>query len=230
MGNVALTSMVRVSITLGMSAFVSLACACPNGVPAGLQSTVVSESMVANGLPMAVLQVSSKVSAKLTIQNVETAWKEGGFEPRRRVAGEWLVVSASSEKCLTTLQLVERNGAFGYLSVSKPDKHKEMLGLELKKLLPAGVDVVSVVETLDQGRTGFTAVLLSDISSVVLRDMWLRQLKRQDWEELKANSIQTGKSADMSERVRGQKGRQQISIVIWNDAQTKAVLSVAEAL
>ena len=89
---------------------------------------------------------------------------------------------------------------------------------------------MSVVETLDQGRTGFTAVLLSDISSVVLRDMWLRQLKRQDWEELKANSIQTGKSADMSERVRGQKGRQQISIVIWNDAQTKAVLSVAEAL
>ena len=213
---------------LGISACPAFAC--PGGIPAGLQSTVVSESMVANGLPMAVLQVSSKTSAKVTIQNVETAWKEGGFEPRRHTAGEWLVVSAMSDKCLSTLQLVERNGAFGYLSVSKPDRHKDMLNGGLKNVLPDGVDVVSVVETHDQGRVGFTAVLLANMSSIALRDTWLRHLQRQDWQDLKANTLKTGRTADTSERVRGQKGRQQISIVIWNETPARAVLSIAEAM
>ena len=185
--------------------------------------------MVVNGLPMSILQVRGQGRPQEAVQRTELAWKESGYDTRRHVAGEWLVVSAASDRCVTTLQLVERGGAYGYLSVSQPDKGQPQPGKALQRLLPAGLTVESAIESRDQGRNGVTAVLGAERQSPQeVRDALLRRLQGQDWQALKAQRIrQPGMQAD-SERVTGQKGRQQLVVVIWRDTRTQAVLSLSE--
>jgi len=204
--------------------------ACPIKPPEGTQGVAVGEELVVNGLPVSVLNVVSRMKPGELLSRTQEAWKEGGYDTRRHVVGEWQVVSAASPTCVTTLQLTERNGSFGYLAVSTPDRQRAPIGPELQAILPKGLNVESAVETRDQGRAGFTVIMTSSIDSEQLRDAFIGALQKRNWEAIGAHRIRRPGDKLDAEKITAQRDRQQLSVLIWRDLKPQVVLNLSEAL
>lgn len=210
----------------------TLAMACPMKLPEGLSGVSVGEDMIVDGLPVSIVQVQGTQEAQATLQRVERDWREAGYDTRRHTAGEWLVVSAATDTCLTTLQLVDRHGATGYFSVSRPQKMEPALPKVLRALVASPLTVESALQSQDQGRAGFTAVLAADQSPTAARDTLVRRLTQEGWRSISVHRVSKPEQALRAERVTAQQGRRLVSIVIWDDEQrrTRAVLSLSDAL
>jgi hypothetical protein len=201
--------------------------ACPAAVPAGLGSEPVGETLVVNGLPMTIRQVTAKEAPAAVLDRVEQAWKDERFQVRRERAGEWDIVAAGSADCLATLQLIARDGSFGYFGVSQPAREQPWLPKRLSVKLPGGIELNSSVSSVDSGRRGTTVSFSTKRSIGDIDSYFLRHLNDSGWQAVSSHELrgQGGKNARV---VSGQKGRELVSIVLWHDGMTRAMLNLSE--
>lgn len=204
------------------------ALACPATLPAGLGSEPVGETLVVNGLPMTIRQVTAKESPAAVLDRVEQAWKDEKYDVKRQRAGEWDIVAAGSEACLATLQLIARQGSFGYFGVGQPAREQPWLPKRLSVTLPGGIELNSTVSSTDSGRRG-TTVSFSTRRTVDDIDAYFqRHLGATGWQAVSSHELR-GDSRKRARIVSGQKGREQVSIVLWHDGMTRALMNLAEA-
>jgi hypothetical protein len=204
------------------------AIACPSAVPPGLRGESVGEETVVNGLPMTIKQVTGKESPEDLLARVEKLWSDDRYDVRRQRVGMWDMVSARSAKCNTTLQLIDRGGSFGYFAVSHPTRSTAWLPKQVGVPLPSGVTLSSTVSTVDGGRSGHTIAFSTKRSVGDINDYFLTELDRTGWQAVTSHEMQMGQDNN-ARVVSGQKEREQISVVLWDDGLTRAVLSLSES-
>lgn len=206
------------------------ALSCPWAVPAGLHGVDVAQSLVVNGLPMAVTQVEGREPAAELLDRTEKAWKEAGYAVKRSQAAGWEIVSALSEQCLATLQLTPRNGAFGYLAISRPARSTAPTLASFGLALPASVTVGSQVASDDGGRRGLTLALRSDRPLDELSRHFMEDLARRDWSGIRPHRVVHGPSGKASQLIQAQRGRQQVQLMLWSEGGTQALMTLSDSL
>lgn len=202
--------------------------ACPEKLPSGMSAATVAESLVVNGLPLSILQVKSAEPVEQLLQRIEKDWTAAGYAVKRNQAEGWKVLSALSERCLTTLQLAERDGAFGYLAVNR-------LGQPFKTGLPAapmprGARLLSTVLSDDDGRKGSTSMISSTQSVQELTEFYKRRLAAENWSGVHAMGSMGRDQRYQGMSVSAQRGRERIVVVIVNDEGSKVVVNLATEL
>ena len=208
-------------------AWPALALACPDKVPAGMTAVTVAESVAVNALGVSILQVQSRQSAASVLERLEKEWTEAGFDVRRNSAEGWDVLAALSEKCLVTLQLVERAGAFGYLAVNQRTT-KVARGPDLPT--PPGARQLSNVVSDDDGRRAVTAVFATSESVNALAEYYKQRLGDEKWDAVKAVGTMGRDGRFAGAAVSAQRGRDRIEVVIVKDEGSKVVINLATAL
>lgn len=203
--------------------------ACPQDVPAGLKGEPVGEQLVVNGLPMTVRQVQGRGQAAELLDQLARDWAGEGYEVKRSRAGHWDVLAARSPDCLATLQLIERDGLFGYFGVSRPQQARaQWLPRHLGVTLPGGVQLNSVVSGKDGGRQGHTIGFSSRRSLDDLDQFFLRQLDGAGWQGVSSHEVRSG-AARRARIVSAQKAGAQFSLVLWEeDRSSRALLNLSE--
>lgn len=206
-----------------------VAAPCPEKVPEGLSPVHVGSDVITNGLAMAITQVSGKGKVDSVLDRVESDWSTAGYDVRRNVAAGWKVVSARGKGCLVTLQLVNRDGVFGYLTRSK-SATTVITPAKMGVVLPRDATVTSSVASEDDGRRGLTLSLTSSSDVDKIRDFFTSKLVDQDWKAVRAHRIDDGRSGKSMQFVSAQRGRQQVEIVIWREQSSQIVMTVSDAL
>ncbi len=214
---------------LALSAAVPLfAGACPQQVPAGLKPAVVGDNLRVDGMRLSILLVEGAEQSAAVLDRVERAWRAEGFDVKRSGAAGWSIVSALSERCLTTLQLGEKGSAKGYLAVNPLARGKVDA-----PLAPPGAQLLSSVSSKeDDGRRGTIAALVSQQPVDKLREFYMYRLRADRWDSVRADSAgrEGGTSRAKPVIVSAQRGRERIEVVLWRDMQTHIVVNQAEAL
>ena len=227
--------MLKRFVLLAAFALIASACnACPTAVPNGLRFEPVGEQLVVNGLPLTIRQVTAEQSRAEVLERVEQEWIEAKWDVRRSRSGDWDIVSARSASCLATLQLVDRKGAFGLFGVSRaPSRAESVAAARQSVRLPGGVVVDSSVASVDGSRRGTTIAFSSKRSADDIDAYFVTQLDKDGWQAVSSHQVRSGSSSGASNRARivtAQKGREQVSIVLWEEGATRALLNVSEAL
>jgi hypothetical protein len=204
--------------------------ACPSRAPAGMTVTPVGDEVSANGMAMALSQVQGSESAEAVLAHTEKVWKEEGYDVRRAQAAGWTILAAKSAQCLTTLQLVERKGAFGYLARSRKPAGAVPGAAAMGVPLPPDAQVTSSVGSVDDGRKGVVLALSSHQSTDELNRYFMEELARNGWSATRSHRISNRKTGAESIFVTAQRRREQVEIVMWREQATQVVLAVSEAL
>lgn len=224
------TGLARLSLLTYLLLSCAAARACPAQVPPGLSAIAVGSKIVVNGLSMAINQVQGPGTAAGVLDRVEKAWKEGGYEVRRGAAAGWETVSAKGNKCLVTLQLVNRKGVFGYLARSTPAIAAPLTPRSFGLAVPADAKVDSSVASDDDGRKGLVVTMSSSRSLDQLNEFFMRQLGESKWSSLRSHKIVDPANGAESLLVSAQRGRNQLELVMWPEGRTRIVMTVSEAL
>jgi hypothetical protein len=203
-------------------------CACPEKLPAGMNAVTVGESVVVNGIGMSILQVESREKVGALFARIEKEWTDAGYAVKRNQAEGWNVLSALSDKCMTTLQLVDRPAAFGYMAVNRLAK-PFATGLPAAPV-PGGAKVLSTVLSDDDGRKGSTTMLSSTQSVEQLSEFYQRRLSEDKWSGVHAMGTMGTDNRYKGMSVSAQRGRERIEVVIVRDEGSKVVVNVATEL
>lgn len=221
--------LVRLALAL-LVTHAPLAAACPTNVPGGLQSEPVGEEIVANGLPMRIRQVTSKEAVSDILDRAEQQWKDDRYVVTRQHVGNWDVVSARSGECNTTLQLMDRNGAtVGYFGVADPKRQADWLPKKLKIKLPGNIELGSTVASNDSGRSGMTIAFSTKRSVMDINDYFMHALQDAGWTALRSHELRKSPT-ELARVVSAQREHDQVSIVLWDDGRTRAIVNISEAL
>lgn len=203
---------------------------CPTKVPAGLTSTSVGDNLVVDGTNMSIVQVQGQVAAAKVMAQTQAEWVKAGYAVKRNSAAGWEILSALGHRCMVTLQLVERNGSFGYLSSNHAGRGKALTVQSARMPVPANATILSTVASDDDGRLGLTVALSTPESLERLALQLHRQLERANWRAItmqKALQTNTGaRSLTMS----AQRDRRRIDITAWPDGDSKVVMVVSTPL
>lgn len=202
---------------------------CPDRVPDGLQAVPVGKDVVANGLSMTITQVQGKDGVAQVLDRTERLWKEAGYQVKRSSTAGWQVLSAVGERCLATLQLVPRNGSFGYLARSR--KAVQVSGLSGMGLaLPPGAKLQSTVAGEDDGRRSVVLALNASQSPDSLNNFFMEQLHDKKWTAIRSHKVTDRKRGATMLFLSAQRERRQVEIVIWPERGSQVVMTVADAL
>jgi hypothetical protein len=202
--------------------------ACPQKLPSGMTSNTVGENVVVNGIGLQILQVESKEDVKTLFARLEKEWGEAGFAVKRNQAEGWSVLSALSDKCLTTLQLTDGRGSAGYLAVNRFAKP---FAVRLPSApVPSGATVLSNVLSDDDGRHGSTTLLSSTQSVDALADFYVKKLSADGWQAVRPMGMKGSDNKYRGMNISAQRGRDRIDVVIVNDEGSKVVVNLAQSL
>jgi hypothetical protein len=204
--------------------------ACPAHLPDKFAAVQVADNAVLNGLAMSITQLESADSVDRLLSRTEKLWADEGHKPRRGKVAGWQVLSVAGEGCITTLQLVSRDGAFGYFTRSRKANTAAITPQSMGIPIPADAKVASSVASNDDGRKGLVMAMNSSRSPEELSMFFMEQLTLNKW-----SGVQTHRITDRSNKVRSlfinaRRDRAQIEIVIWPERSAQIVLSVSEAL
>lgn len=202
--------------------------ACPQNPPAGMSATRVGEDVVVNGITVSMMQVRGRESTAVVFARLEKQWAEAGYKVKRNTAANWAVLSALSEQCMTTLQLVDEGGASGYFAVNRLDK--PAAAVAVLPALPPGAQVLSSVVSDDDGRPGTTLALSSKQPLESVSAFFVGSLRNDKWEGVRSDIEVDQNMQARSALVSGQRGRRRVDIMIWRDRETKIVVTVADSL
>ena len=200
--------------------------ACPQRVPAGLTPTVVGKDIRVDALNLSILKVSGAETGGAVLARVERAWRAEGYQVKRNRAAGWDIVSALGERCLSTLQLAEQGIAEGFFAVNPLTRARAS-----KPPAPPGARVMSAVTSKeDDGRRGTIAALVSNQPVDALREFYMQQLRRDNWDSVRADARGTNEGRSDSVVVSAQRGRERIEVVLWREVQSHIVVNQAETL
>lgn len=202
-----------------------IATACPEKVPNGMSATSVADKVMVNGMALSILQVESREAVPAVLERLEKEWTEAGYAVRRNQAQGWNVLSALSEKCMTTLQLIDQGGSFGYLAVNRL---KKPTSLRDPAPIPNGAKVLSTVTSEDDGRKGSTVLLESSQSVEDLVTFYKRRLADEQWGSVRASGMMGRDQRFTGASVSAQRGRERIEVVIRREAGSKVVVNLAQ--
>lgn len=203
--------------------------ACTASLPQGLSAAPVGSDVVADGLAMTISQVQGREDPAAILQRTEAAWKEAGYDVRRSETAGWQVLSALGQRCLLTLQLTQRNGAFGYLARgSKAAVALSAAGMGIAP--PPGASITSSVASNDDGRRGLVLAMSSSQSLDQLNQYFLEQLASKHWSAARSHKVIDKRSGASSLFLSAQRERQQVEIVLWPERGTQIVMTVSDAL
>jgi hypothetical protein len=198
--------------------------ACPRSADRALTGAAVGQDMVVNGLPVQIQQVSAREDPRAIIERVEAAWRSSGFDVKRRVVGPWMVVSALSNECLATLQLI------GFFAISQPDKARPV-AVKRDLPLPPGAHVVSTVSAKDGARASTTTTVAAKSSVNDTRDHFLSGLTGAGWDSVRAHGLRRPGSMSDAQVLSAQRGAEMVQVVIFTaHGATTAIISRAESL
>lgn len=221
----------RALIACSCALSVSLAAAetCPNAVPEGLKATPVADQVAVHGLTMAVSQVEGKISAKTVLERTHERWKREGRDVKRNSAAGWDILATMGKGCLVTLQLIERNGAFGYFARSRDGKPAALTPASFGVKLPPGARVDSSVASEDDGRKSLVLSMSSQRSVDELNAFFMQHLAAADWQATRSHKVRAPSGNEML-LVSAQKKRERIQIMIWPERASQIVMTISEAI
>jgi len=124
------------------------------GAPESLRLESVGEEIRVNGTPMLVRHFESSQSAEAVLEYMERDWSAAPWSApvHHSTLGDWSILNQDIGDRHRSVQVRETSpGSIeGLLAVTSPALHREPV---LSIRLPAALSTVSVVDSVDQGRT-----------------------------------------------------------------------------
>jgi hypothetical protein len=152
----------------------------------------VAESMVMNGVPMTVRQMTSDKRPAELIAFYRQAWTQAGQpSPLEYPVEPWQVVAVARGRCFYTFQVQAKgSGSTGFLAISHaPGPVRATPGGRFP--MPGGTDVINDIAHNDLGKTGRTLFLRNGLSlegnAVFFRD----NMTDQGWTVLAEKRVNT---------------------------------------
>jgi hypothetical protein len=224
----------RIAIIAGLGLacplLVSAAPGCPKDVPKGLSAVAVGGHVAVSGLAMAINQVQGGESAATVLTRTAAEWTQAGHIIRRGKTHGWEVLSAMGDKCLVTLQLMDRKGSFGYLARSVPATGAAPSTRALGVPLPPDARLASSVASEDDGRKGLVVTASSAQTMDALNRYFIEQLSDHKWSTPRSHKIVNRKTGVDTLFLSARRERKQVEIVMWSERGTQIVMTVAESL
>ncbi len=220
----------RAVLALAILFYIPAVFACPKRLPDGLAGTPVSQDTVVNGMTLSVIQVESRIASAEVLERTAKAWTAAGFDVKRNMAAGWDTVAAISKDCLATLQFSKTSGAVGYFTVGYPKPAVVLTAASLGVVLPSDIKILSTVESVDSGRRGLTLAMTSMRPLQQLTQLMAEDLVRQGWTGVRPFGVLDAETKKYSQSISAQKGRQQVQIMMWSEAETLMVMTIADSL
>ena len=152
-------------------------------LPDSLKLAAVGESMRVNGVPMTVRAFVSNAPAGQLLDQVTEQWKRqpGSAEVKRTDSKAWLILNQTVGEQHRSLQ-VRTNAAGrseGYVAVSSPSQARTP---KLEVRLPAQVEAVSIVDSVDRGHASQQVLAVSRRSAEATAAALEASLKADGWQ------------------------------------------------
>jgi hypothetical protein len=123
------------------------------GAPESLRLESVGEEIRVNGTPMLVRRFEASQSADAVLKYMEREWSAApsSMPIRHSTLGEWIILNQDIGDRHRSVQVRETSpGSIeGLLAVTSPALHRDPV---LSIRLPSGLSMVTVVDSIDQGR------------------------------------------------------------------------------
>lgn len=208
----------------------TVALACPVKTPASLSATVVASDVITSGRTMRIEQVRSRESVEAVFAEGTRLWSEAGYKVGRTKMPGWEVLSASSANCVATLQLTNRDGTNGYLARGKKSLAAPDTAAAHGVPLPRDARVMSSVQTNDDGRRGLVITLTSSSSMDEINRFFMEGMHNNKWASLRSHKVTNPKTKITSLFLTGQRAREQVDIVAWDDNGTHVLMTIVDSL
>lgn len=147
--------------------------------PSGARLSWVSQNMMVNGIPMAILQVDSDRNPASMIAHYRTQWSQSGQVTEYPV-GAWQAIATARARCFYTFQTKPvGTGSTGFLSVSTA--LKKPAANPPKFPMPANSQVITDIEHKDDFKNGRTVFLRNDLTLDSNAIFYRNNLADQGW-------------------------------------------------
>ena len=206
-----------------------MAGACPEQLPPKMTAAAVGDDLAVNGMPVSILYVQGPEPVATVFAQLEKVWREAGYDVRRNTLPGWSVLSALSDKCMTTLQLQGQSGSAGYLAVQR--RAPSALAARPSVPMPPGATVLSVVDSNDQGRKATITALKTWQPLTAVREFFVHRLREERWGAVRADVAMSDRNlGPQAVVVSAQRGNQRIEVVLWRDGDTWIVINAGATL
>ncbi len=155
-------------------------------VPRNSKLTLIASQIAINGLPMAIVQVSSTLSPKTFLQFYSKSWIGADGKPRyvRYPLGHWQVIAHAQGGCFYTVQVQARGGnSVALIGVSRPG-HASASAINLNVTAPGDARVLTHMVSEDGGKLGDTWLLYTANPPVAVANFYTRTMQAQGWARL----------------------------------------------
>lgn len=174
-----------------------LACLMPAGIvraggwpemeaPPRARVQAVAEDMKYNGVPMRIRKFTSDASAESVLAFYRQRWNEGAkLKPVLNTLGEWQIIGRQSGDYYQTVQVKPREsgGSEGLLGATKLPSLTERPNVDTNFPRMPGTQVISDVDSSDDGRVAKTLILKNDHSVTSNVSFYQSTMPTQDWRQ-----------------------------------------------
>jgi hypothetical protein len=150
-------------------------------LPGSLELETVGDSLRMNGTPMLIRAFRSRQSSETLLREVEANWTlHPDHQPvHRNSIPNWIVLNQTIGERHRSFQVREQDGITqGFVAVTSP---KETLEPTLIVRLPAQVQPMQVIDSVDAGRVSQQVIAVSQRSVDVTAAVFGQALKAQRW-------------------------------------------------
>jgi len=185
--------------------------------PPGARVQSVAEEMKYNGVPMRIRQFTSEGTVDNVLWFYRQKWTEGG---KRKIAtntvGGWQVLGKQDGDYYITVQVRPREprGTEGYLGVSKLPSLTESPRVDMLFPRMPGSEVISDVDSFDNGKAAKTLILKNDHSITSNQSYYESMMPGQDWKQQKSLRA----DQDINRRVLYFERRKEAASIVINPA------------
>ncbi len=151
-----------VGLAMGTAMADPAAIECPSpGWPTGMHLTWVAPRMTVDGLPLAVLQFTSPLSAKGLQHWYWRRWRAFGQHPIAYPVAHWQVIARYRGGCFETIQFKAHGlGSYGFVGLSEPGQAASASTSPVNFPFPAGSHLLLTLASADHGKQAQTLVAL----------------------------------------------------------------------
>jgi len=153
-------------------------------LPGSLEMEPVSDSLRMNGTPMLIRVFRSRQSPETLLREIEANWTlEPGHQPvHRTTIPNWTVLNQAIGERHRSFQVREQDGMTqGFVAVTSPRETREPT---LVVRLPAQVQPMQIIDSVDAGRESQQVIAVSQRSIDVTAAAFGEVLKAQHWTTL----------------------------------------------
>ena len=154
-------------------------------IPPRTHVQTVADDMKYSGVPMRIRKFTSETSVENVLEFYRQHWTDGKVKPVLNTVGGWQVIGKQSGDYYLTVQVksLGNGGSEGLIGITTLPSQTTRPSVDTAFPRPPGTEVISDIDSSDDGRVAKTLILKNDISLSSNVSYYQATLPAQDWRQ-----------------------------------------------